>query len=116
MKAETITKNGRSEMMKAGIFFTGSGPIVIVTSHDSFNDEDFVEKFTEKGLDKFIAYEVPIEEVKKKYGQHFSVIMNDLHQTDDLRVMDHDGRRVFKNFDLKNLGAPMFYDSKAQKN
>jgi DnaK suppressor protein len=27
-----------------------------------------------------------VEEVKKKYGKHFELIMKDLHQTDDLRV------------------------------
>lgn len=96
--------------MKAGIFFTGSGPIVIVTSHESFDDQNFVKKLTAKGLNKFIAYEVPVEEVKKKYGKHFSVIMNDLHQTDDLRVLDYDGHRVFKNFALKNLGEPLYHE------
>ena len=96
--------------MKAGIFFTGSGPIVILTSHGSFDDANFVQKLTAKGLKKFIAYEVPVEEVKEKYGKHFTVIMNDLHQTDDLRVLDYDGHRVFENFALKDLGAPVYYE------
>jgi hypothetical protein len=96
--------------MKAGIFFTGSGPIVIVTSHDSFEEPTFVKKLAAKGLDKFIAYEVPVEEVKNKYGKHFSLIMNDLHQTDDLRVMDYDGHRVFNSFMVKNLGEPLYHE------
>jgi hypothetical protein len=96
--------------MKAGIFFTGSGPIVILTSYKSFQAPNFIKKLTAKGLDKFIAYEVPLEEVEKKYGKHFDVIMNDLHQTDDLRVLDYDGHRVFKNFVLKNLGTPLCHE------
>lgn len=96
--------------MKAGIFFTGSGPIVIVTSHGSFEEPRFVEKLTAKGLEKFIAYEVPVDEVREKYGRHFTVIMHDLQQTDDLRVLDYDGHRIFKNFSLKNLGAPQYHE------
>ena len=94
--------------MKAGIFFTGSGPIVIVTSYDSFKEPQFVEKLTAKGIKKFVAYEVPVDEVKEKYGKHFDVIMHDLHQADDLRVLDYDGHRVFNNFKLKNLSDPLY--------
>jgi len=94
--------------MKAGIFFTGSGPIVIVTSHGSFGDPKFIDKLTAKGLKKFIAYEVPVDEVRKKYGKHYDLIMKDLHQTDDLRVLDYDGHRVFNNFTLKDLGQPLY--------
>jgi hypothetical protein len=96
--------------MKAGIFFTGSGPILIVTSHESFEEPNFVGKLVAKGLDKFIVYEISVNEIKEKYGKHFTLIMNDLQQTDDLRVLDFDGHRVFKNFTLKNLGTPFYYE------
>ena len=33
--------------MKAGIFFTGSGPIVVLTSYDSLTAPNFVEKLAE---------------------------------------------------------------------
>jgi hypothetical protein len=96
--------------MKGGVFFTGSGPIVIVTSYDSFTAPPFLEKLTAKGLKKFIAYEVPVEVLKKKYKKHFDVIMNDLHQTDDLRVLDYDGHRVFNNFTLSSLREPLYHE------
>jgi hypothetical protein len=96
--------------MKAGIFFTGSGPIVILTSYTSLTAPNFVEKLAAKGITKFIAYEVTTEEVKKKYGKHFEVIMKDLHQTDDLRVLDYDGHRVFRNFTLSQLGQPIYHE------
>jgi hypothetical protein len=97
-------------MMKAGIFFTGSGPILILTSYDSIVDINFIEKFRAKGVKKFIAYEVPVEEVKKKYGTHYEVVMNDLRQEDDLRVMDYDGHHVFYSFSLKKLGEPIYFE------
>jgi hypothetical protein len=96
--------------MKAGIFFTGSGPIVVLTSYSSLSAPNFVEKLAAKGIGKFIAYEVAVDEVKAKYGKHFEVIMKDLHQTDDLRVLDYDGHRVFRNFTLSQLGQPIYYE------
>jgi len=97
--------------MKAGIFFTGSGPLLILTSYDSLSNSDFVEKLSMKGIKKFIAYEVSVEMVKEKYGQHFNVIMGDLYQTDDLRILDYDGHNVFRNFSFNNLGEPIYQES-----
>ena len=97
--------------MKGGVFFTGSGPIVVVTSYDSFAEPAFLEKLTAKGLNKFIAYEVPMDELKRKYGRHYDVIMDDLNQTHDLRVLDYDGHRVFKNFKLSHLRDPVFHEA-----
>jgi len=96
--------------MKGGIFFTGSGPIVVVTSYESFLDPGFLEKLMAKGLKKFIAYEVPVPELREKYGQHFEVIMKDLHQSDDLRVLDYDGHRVFTNFTMSVLSDPIYHE------
>ena len=97
--------------MKAGIYFTGSGPILILTSYDSLTHARLVEKLAVKGIKKFIAYEVAEETVKGKYGMHYDVVMGDLHQEDDLRVLDYDGHHVFYNFSLKDLGDPIYYDS-----
>ncbi len=96
--------------MKAGIFFTGTGPILLLTSYDSFTDARLLEKLTAKGIKKFIAYEVSEGTVREKYGKHFAVIMQDLHQTDDLRVLDYDGHHVFYNFSLNELGEPVSYE------
>ncbi|MDA2919277.1 hypothetical protein MYX76_07285 [Desulfobacterota bacterium AH_259_B03_O07] len=97
--------------MKAGIFFTGSGPILILTSYDTLTDPQLVDKLNSKGIKKFIAYEVPVDKVKEKYGTHFNVIMGDLYQTDDLRVLDYDGHHVFYNFSLKELGQPILHEA-----
>jgi hypothetical protein len=94
--------------MKAGIFFTGSGPILVLTSYDSLSETNLTEKFHAKGIKKYIAYEVPVELVKQRYGTHYDVVMNDLKQEDDLRVMDYDGHHVFYSFSLKELGKPIF--------
>lgn len=99
--------------MRAGIIFTGTGPILILTSYESFEDRNFVEKLVAKGIRKFIAYEIPLDLAKAKYGQHFDVVMNDVKETDDLRVLDFDGHRVFYSFSLHELGNSYVYDEAA---
>lgn len=97
--------------MKAGIFFTGTGPILLLTSYGSLTDPNFVQKLKTKGIKKFIAYEVPEALVKEKYGNQYNVILGDLKQTDDLRVLDYDGHHVFYNFSIKTFGEPVHYES-----
>ena len=96
--------------MKAGIFFTSTGPILLLTSYDSLINPRLVNKLGTKGIKKYIAYEVDEETLKEKYGNHYDVIMGDLHQTDDLRVLDYDGHHVFSCFSLKELGKPIYHD------
>ena len=99
--------------MKAGIIFSGTGPILVLTTYRSFEDSKFIEKLAAKGIRKFIAYEVPVDQVKAQYGLHFDLVMTDVKQTDDLRVMDFDGHRVFYNFSLHELGSSYLYEAAA---
>ena len=96
--------------MKAGIFFTGTGPILILTTYGDLDDPMLVAKLDQKGIKKFIAYEVPEVLVREKYGNHFNVILGDLKQSDDLRVLDYDGHHVFYSFSLSELGPPIFHE------
>lgn len=100
--------------MKVAMLFTGSGPIVILTSHDSVTDPTLLEKLEAKGIDRFLAYEVPLDLAQKRYGGHFSTVLNDLHETDDLRVLDYNGERAFALFRLDELGSPVIYESEAE--
>ena len=97
--------------MNAGIFFTGTGPILILTSYDSLSDPKLVEKLALKGIKKYIAYEVKEDLVKQRYGKHFNVILSDSKQADDLRVLDYDGHHVFYNFSLDEIGQPVFHEA-----
>ncbi|MFC1556341.1 hypothetical protein ACFL67_04600 [candidate division KSB1 bacterium] len=97
--------------MKASIIFTGSGPILILTTFESLTDENFILKLSAKGIKKFIAYELPVELVKKKYGTQFTAIMHDVKQSDDLRVLDYNGYSVFYNFSFSDMGQPIHFES-----
>ena len=96
--------------MKAGIIFTGTGPILILTTYESFNDPNLIEKFSAKGIIKYIASEVPLDLVKSKYGNQYVVVMGDLKQTDDLRVLDYNGYNVFHNFSFSEMGRPIYHE------
>ena len=97
--------------MKAGVFFTGTGPILILTTYESLSDPKLVEKLAQKGIKKYIAYNIPEDLVKKQYGNHYNVILGDLKQNDDLRVLDYDGHHVFYSFSLKELGEPTYHEA-----
>ena len=93
--------------MNAGIFYTGSGPILILTSYGSLVHPKLVAKLAAKGIRKFIAYSVPEPLVRERYGAHYGVVTGDLHQEDDLRILDYDGHHVFYNFSLDEIGEPV---------
>ena len=99
--------------MKAGVIFTGSGPIMILTTYESLLSEEFAKKLEQKGIKKYLAFEVDLELTKEKYGKHYEAIMGDVHQQDDLRVLDYNGHNVFYLFSFKELGQPLFKEVSA---
>jgi hypothetical protein len=99
--------------MKTALLFTGSGPLVIATSYDALTDPAFIEKLRAKGIEKFIAYELPADLVKQRYAGHFHVAIGDLNESDDLRVVDFNGERAFRLFHLKELGSPVLFEGGA---
>ena len=99
--------------MKAYLLFGGSGPIVILTSHPSVTHPALLEKLAAKGLEKFLAYEIPIDTAQHRYGGHFDVVVRDLHESDDLRVLDYNGERAFRTFHFDELGEPITHEAAA---
>ena len=98
--------------MKGYFLFTSSGPLVILTSYDSIQDPDLLKRLTAKGLTKFIAHEISLDTARAKYGKHFDIVLEDLNETDDLRILDYSGERAFRNFSFTELGAPHYYEAK----
>ncbi len=96
--------------MKAGIIFTGSGPLVILTSHESFTAPGLVQKLQAKGIKKYLGFELPLELCQQRYGEHYPVVLQDLRQTDDLRVLDFDGHHIFLTFSFNEFGQDFRYE------
>ena len=89
--------------MKAALIFTGSGPILVLTTFGSLQSHDFLQRLAARGITKFITHEVAPELVQKRYGARFSAVMGDLSQKDDLRVMDIDGHHVLNSFAFEEI-------------
>lgn len=90
--------------MKAGIIITGSGLILVLTTYEDFSNEKFSQKLAQKGINKYVAVEVPLADCQQKYGQHYDVIMKDVKQENDLRVLDYNGFNIFHNFSFNAWG------------
>jgi hypothetical protein len=101
--------------MNVFMLFTGSGPLVILTSHASIEDHALVEKLAAKGADKFLAYRIPLELAKMRYGMHFDVVAGSLAETDDLRVLDLDGSRAVRLFSFSEMSGPMVHEAPASE-
>jgi len=99
--------------MRAYLVFTGSGPILILTTFPSVTDPRLVEKLKTKGIRKFLAYEVPLTRTKELYGAPFEVVAADLVGREDVRVLDFNGHHIFANFSLRELGEAISYEEPA---
>ncbi|MBK8176849.1 MAG: cytosolic protein [Rhodospirillales bacterium] len=100
-------------ILKVMLLLTGGGPMVILTSSESPTAPALLRKLHSKGIDKFIAYDIPIELAKERYGNHFDAVVHDIHETDQLRILDFSGDRAFKLFRFEELGTPTRYESPA---
>ena len=96
--------------MKAIMLMSGSGTVVVLTSYDSATDPALVERLAAKGIGKFLAYEVPLELAKERYGGHYHIVTNNLHETDDLRVLDYNGNRAFDLYRFDELGPLVIHE------
>lgn len=91
------------------LIFTGTGPILVLSTFPELTDERLVKKLRYKGIIKFIAYEVDTEAVKKRYAAAYENIAEDLRGVEDLRVLDFNGHQIMANFSLDELGEPIKY-------
>ena len=101
------TAAGRGMRLRAYVVFSGTGPILVLTTFPSLTDERLVRKFAQKGILKFIAYEVSITRVREVYGVPFEVIASDLEGVEDARVLDFNGHHIFSQFPFSEFGDPI---------
>ena len=98
--------------MKAGVLFTTTGPILILTSCASFRDPGLLHELEAKQITKFIAYEVDLAKVQGVYGIKYDMVLADLHQADVLRVLDFDGQNIFNRFALDDFFHPVTVETR----
>jgi hypothetical protein len=104
--------------MKAYFLWTVIGPQIILTSCDLEKDPDCLlqtGRVVDSLASKVMAYELPLDKIKQRYGEHFEVVMTDPDQTDQLRILDSEGERVLNNIRFAELGRPIYYEPEAAK-
>jgi hypothetical protein len=92
---------------RAYLIFTGSGPILVLSTYPKLTDERLVSKLRYKGIDKFIAYEVDLDAVRARYEHSYESVLHDLEHEQDMRVLDFNGHQIMANFALDALGDPI---------
>jgi len=94
----------------AYLVFTEGGPILVLTSCPSMLDGRVLGALRRRGVDKFIAYEVPVDLVHRIYGVPFEVVAAELDEGLDLRVLDFNGQHIFARLPMAALGSPVHYE------
>lgn len=97
------------------LIFTGTGPILVLSTYPELMDERLLRKLRYKGISKFIAYEVDSGAVEARYPESFESIIEDLASIEDIRVLDFNGHQIMANFSLEELGAPIKYSGEPAK-
>ena len=97
--------------MKTFMLFTRRGALVILTSCESVTAPESLQALKAKGVEKFIAFEIPLGLAKARYGPHFFVAEHDLDETNDLRILDQDASRAFRLFRFSELGPLIVHES-----
>ncbi len=97
--------------MRSYLIFTGTGPILVISTYPKLTDDRLVSKLRYKGIDKFMAYQVDLDVVETRYGKAFEDISGDLSGdgVEDIRVLDFNGHQIMANFSLESLGDPIKY-------
>lgn len=93
--------------MRAYLIYTGTGPILVLTTYPALDDSRLLDKLRYKGIGKFIGYEVPLEIVRQRYEHSFANVAVDLQEVEDVRVLDFNGHQIMTNFSLAELGEPI---------
>jgi len=83
----------------------------VVAAVGMFATPDLLEKLDTKGIDEFMAFEIPLDPARERYGRHFTVVEHDLRESDVLRVLDYSGERAFSLFAFNEMGTPIMYEA-----
>lgn len=96
--------------MRAYLVFTETGPILLLTSCSVITEDSLLGALDERGIRKFIAYEVPVDSVHRLYGVPFEIVASDLERGNQMRVLDFNGPHILDVFSLSDLGRPIPYE------
>ena len=91
--------------MNGILVYGASGPLLLLSSFPALDDQQLLAQLAAKGLDKFLAWEVPLERCHDLYGYSYRDDAEDLESHRGIHVLDTDGHRIFLNFSLRELSG-----------
>jgi hypothetical protein len=90
--------------MTAFLVFSENEPVIVATPRKEFASGRLPDLLERIGIDRFIAHEVELDQLRKTYGVPFEVIEADIKSGKALRVIDSNGHHVFSRIKLDDLG------------
>lgn len=93
--------------MRSYLIFTGTGPMLVLSTYPKLTDDRLIQKLRYKGIDKFIAYTVDLEAVQARYAESYDSVAQDLSGREDIQILDFNGHQIMANFSLDALGDPI---------
>jgi hypothetical protein len=94
----------------AYLVVTEGGSMVVLTSRPAIDDARALGALERRGVDRFIAWELPLEVVRRAYGAACDVILGELAQGTEMRVLDFNGPHIFANVPLSRLGRQVRHE------
>lgn len=96
--------------MIAFLVFTDSQPILVVASRAAVSSGRLADVLADKGVGKFIAHKVPLDDLRNEYGVAFEIIESDIRKGAPIRVLDSSGTRAFTKVHFSDLEHPIRHD------
>jgi len=91
--------------MRSFLLLTETGPVLLLTKSTSITKVSLVEHLKQKGIHKFISFEVPVDRVHELYGVPFEVVAADLNHGCEVGFLDSNGPHIFSAFKFDELGT-----------
>ena len=105
-----ISNLGKGVTMRSFLLLTETGPVLLLTRCSSITEAGLVDILSGRGIEKFIAFEVPVSKVHSLYGVPFEVVAADIDHGRDMRILDYNGQHIFSCFNFDELGTAIPYE------
>lgn len=96
--------------LRTYLIFSGSGPLLLLSSYPSLLDPRLLAKLQAKGVQRFLGFDVDLESARARYAATFDRVADDLRTVEDVRVLDFNGHQIMSRFSLAELGEPIRHD------
>jgi hypothetical protein len=101
---------GKGNTMRSFLLLTQTGPVLLLTKCSSITEAGLVDLLSGRGIEKFIAFEVPVSKVHNLYGVPFEVVAADIDHGRDMRILDYNGQHIFESFSFDELGTAVAFE------